>query len=219
MNARHQDLRMFDPQDVFEKARISPKGTGRKLLLSGYKRTGKSKIAKLVAKRGDFSVLGADALRGFFWEIEDYDLRLSSRLRVYTAILNSFPGDLIIEGDDFIFDNRYRPDPWPRLHMTIPRLLQPAVPGLEQLVVGNRRASPAAKLEGLNVAIVESKCWSSTMSSEARERFAHEHVTVSAALFEMCREQNIEYRDIAPATFGMCCEQIAGEICRRQFPL
>lgn len=85
---------------LVQKVRLGTEFTAKSVVITGFARSGKSLLAETLARSPPYTHIPLDMVKEIYWNIEDNDLRNSTRLVVPNTLLNRSPRGPVIEGDD-----------------------------------------------------------------------------------------------------------------------
>ncbi|MCC5913741.1 MAG: hypothetical protein JJU46_05135 [Balneolaceae bacterium] len=146
----------------------------------------------------------ADQLRKIYWRIEDDIKRRKLREELYFKVSKNYPHFLIIEGDDFISENRHIRSEVEPVNLDLLRILNDQTT-LATAVIGNSRCSIDEKIKSLNYSREKGTCWSledpKFKSDRGMKRLAVISIEGSKNLAEMSDGYGIPYFEINPTRF------------------
>ncbi|TVR08198.1 MAG: hypothetical protein EA401_14275 [Planctomycetota bacterium] len=181
--------------------RCKKKVSHRSLFLGGYARVGKSQLAQVLCDEYGYMHLEADVLRQFFWALEDNERRRQIRKKMYKEIAESYPSGIVLEGDDFISENRHPKKPLTPFSIELLAELTRQY-SLVGAIVGNSVCSSTEKYRALIEWRNKGNCWTSErISSSTLLGFAEQTILASIDLKEKAIRSNIAYLEIDPISF------------------
>lgn len=195
------------------------------ILIAGAARVGKSKLATRLARECGYSVVSTDVVRLHFWELEDGDFRVQVQHAVYRRLLEKFPCNLIVEGNNLIGDTPRQGQP--TTDLTLVAALHHD--GLAKaFILGCADDAWDQKLEAIETYAHGNLCWTPRLTHEEKVDFVQSVVRRSEKLKEQARDHGLPYIEVGTNDFDAaldramkliereCCSQeLAPELVRR----
>lgn len=177
----------------------------RSIIISGYPRVGKSILSEKLSNKFNGTLLKTDALRKIYWEIEDGGRRQKVRENLYNEIIKNYPHNLIVEGDDFISENRSIDSALKPYSLDLISQLKDTY-DIEACVIGNKETSVNDKVSGLKEFRSEGDCWTlknaKYKKSKNLQNLAKGTVEASKSLWYLSEKSNVIYFEIRSINFN-----------------
>jgi hypothetical protein len=175
------------------------------LIITGYPRVGKSIISKELSGELGGVIIKTDILREIYWDIKDDKKRDYIRKNLIRTIIEQYPYNLIIEGDDFISKNRSRVSSLEPFSLDLLKQLKLKYK-IEVYLIGNKGSGVDEKLIGLNTFRSEGECWTLSNAKynnhDNLKNLANASIEASKSLWELSNENDLNYIDISTNNFN-----------------
>lgn len=173
-------------------------------IITGFPRVGKSIIANKLSERFRAYVLKVDQVRKIYWEEKNDLKRQEIRKKILSRIIELFPMGLIIEGDEFISENRYVKRGTRPLSLDFLEFMKNRY-DMKVCVIGNRSTTIKEKTSAIKTHRKLGECWTLNDENYVNEEniasLAKKTVEVSFILANIASEKGIAYYDINPEIF------------------
>lgn len=189
---------------------------GNSIVIGGVARIGKSLLASEISRRFGFIHVKADRYRRSFWKIHDPQLRHNARRYAYIRLLQEMPYNIVIEGDDFISENRLYKCGAKPLDLSLLKLLQNEV-GAEVRLMLPANSSFDARFLALIKGRESGECWTINKlpSEKDLQRFVQSAIKLESTLREMADSSSIEVIEINFQDFDKDLDRLVADIEER----
>jgi hypothetical protein len=188
---------------------------GRSVLISGLGRAGKTLLAKRLCREFGYQSITTDDSLEYFFAVADYFDRYEFRRTFYADILKRWPTGLLIEGDDFILENRaeiaaldHNLDPGfaRTLSMTF---------DVPLIFLGNAETTIDEKLDAFRTFSRANVCWTTSLFEDEGitiNEYAAWLIRVSGELKKFADGRLEHYYELDGKTFESSLQEAAGQI-------
>lgn len=169
------------------------------VLITGAPRVGKTKLAKTLERERGYAIVSTDFVRRFFWELEDHDLRVETQHAVYRHLLETFPCNLVVEGDGLTGDRPRHGRSTDDLELAT-RLHHEGLS--KTFIIGCSDEAWTHKLGAIQTHARDNQCWTHKLPEERLVGLAQNIIVRSQALKALAAVRNLNYIEINTSDFS-----------------
>lgn len=191
----------------------------RHVVLSGYRRSGKTAVSHVLARQFQYFVVPVDELRRCWRMIDEPEIQTYIRHEIIKKILELSKVRVCLEGDSFIYGGWTVNTLFPQVDLSFAETLS-SLPGSRLVLIGSADCDIYTKCKSLEVHRQAGLCWTAKHTESERMRIVEESIKVSKLLKSASSSIPAEYYEVDLNSFESSINSIAEKIsgqCNSQY--